>query len=80
MQICDGGEYLSSFYEVGDEIVLHRSIDELIEKVAFYLANPEERERIARNGYRKAIADHRVGHRLAELFALLRPALAQRRG
>lgn len=71
MQICDGGENLSSFYEVGEEVVRHNSVDDLIDKVRYYLDHPAERERIARNGYRRVMADHRIGHRLEQLISIL---------
>jgi glycosyltransferase involved in cell wall biosynthesis len=60
MQISDGGEYLEEFFRVGDEIVRYRGADELIDKVRWYLAHDEERQRIARNGYRRAMRDYRI--------------------
>ena len=71
MQISDGGSYLSNFYEVDREVVSHSSIDELIDKVKYYLDRPAEREAIARAGYRRAMESHRVHTRLTELLAIL---------
>lgn len=78
MQICDGGEYLSSFYEVGEEVVRHDSVDELIDKVRYYLDHPAERERIARNGYRRVMTTHRIKHRLEKLNSIIAQALEER--
>jgi spore maturation protein CgeB len=76
LQISDGGEYLSTFYQVDEEIVSYRSADELIDKVRYYLANPVERERIARGGYRRVTNDHRIGKRLEELVELVKRGMA----
>lgn len=75
MQICDGGVYLDDFFRVGEEVVRHSSIDDLIDKVSYYLDHPAEREQIARNGYRRVMADHRIAHRLTTLLNLVNGAL-----
>jgi spore maturation protein CgeB len=77
LQICDGEEYLSDFYRVGEEVVGYSSIDELIDKVRYYLDNDAERERIARNGYRRVMADHRIRKRLDELAAIVNERMDQ---
>lgn len=71
MQISDGGEYLSRFFEVGEEIVGHRGADDLIETIRHYLANDGERERIARRGYRRVMKDHRFPVRMRQLGELV---------
>jgi spore maturation protein CgeB len=72
MQISDGDEYLNAFYQEGDEIVGYKDsdADDLIDKIRFYLAHDAERERIARNAYRRAMRDYRIGnllHRAGEI-------------
>jgi spore maturation protein CgeB len=64
MQISDGGEFLESFFRVGEEIVSYNDADELIDKLRYYLDRDEERNRIALNGYRRVMRDHRIRHRL----------------
>ena len=64
MQISDGGEYLQEFFKVGEEIESYETAEELIDKVKYYLANDEARERIARAGYNRVMRDHRIAHRL----------------
>lgn len=66
MQISDGGEYLQSYFDVGTEIVGHRGADDLIDKLRYYLANDEERNRIALAGYRRVMKDHRFPTRMQE--------------
>jgi spore maturation protein CgeB len=78
MQISDGGEYLSAFFRVGEEVIGYRSADELVDAIGFYLKNPDERRRIARNGYRRVMADHRIRHRLHQAADLIRQGMGTR--
>jgi spore maturation protein CgeB len=80
MQISDGGEHLEAFFETGREIVSYRTVDEMIDKIRYYLAHGEEREEVARNGYRRAMRDHRIAHRLREAGALITRGIADSRG
>jgi spore maturation protein CgeB len=75
MQISDGGEYLSAFFRVGDEVVRFGTAGELVDLIRFYLAHDDERRRIARNGYRRVIADHRIRHRLHQAGDLIRQGM-----
>jgi spore maturation protein CgeB len=78
MQISDGGEFLEAFFRPDEEIVGYAAADELVDKIRFYLAHDEERRRIARNGFRRVVADHRIGHRLQQAAGLLERGMAGR--
>lgn len=75
MQITDGSEYVSSFYVPGREVETYEDADEVIRKIDHYLTHPKECEAIAREGYRRAMADHRIGKRLRDLREVLSPFL-----
>ena len=77
MQISDGGPYLEQFFAVGEEIVGYRDADDLIDKLHFYLEHDDERRRIAVNGFRRAIADHRVRTRMREAGQLIETGMAR---
>jgi spore maturation protein CgeB len=79
MQICDGGEYLERFFEVGEEVVPHRSVDDLVAKVQYYLGNDAERERIALNGFRRVRREYRIGDLLRKAAAHIASGLEERR-
>jgi spore maturation protein CgeB len=72
MQISDGGEWLGYFFEEGNEIVGYDDVDDLIDKVRFYLDHAEERKRIALNGYRRVMKDHRFNQRMMQAVDLIR--------
>lgn len=74
-QLSDGGEYLERFYDVGREIQSYDAAEDLIAKLDFLLTHPQEREALARAGYRRAMQDHRAATRLRQLREVLQPAL-----
>jgi spore maturation protein CgeB len=58
MQISDCPADLGRIFEVDDEVVAYRDADELIDKISYYLAHPEERNRIAAAGYRRTVDEY----------------------
>ena len=80
MQICDGGEYLPAYYDVGKEIVGYDGPDELVKKIAWYLDHPDERKEIALNGYRAVMSRHRMRKRFHEAVELIRTGMTAAAG
>ncbi len=78
-EICMSGNFqlvqytpcLEEFFEFGTEIVGWTSTRDLIEKIRYYLDNPDERERIAKRGLDRAIKNHTWTHRFAQVTAFL---------
>lgn len=77
MQISDGGEFLNSFFKVGEEIIGYNEFDDLVDKINYYLKHDAERERIALNGYRRVMKDHRIRMRLRQAGELIERRLAR---
>ena len=63
MQISDGGPFLDSFFKTGDEIIGYNDADDLIEKIRYFLEHEGERKRIALNGFKRVMKDHRIAKR-----------------
>ena len=59
---------LSEFYEIGKEIVAYNSVDELIDKIRYYLTHDDEREKIAAAGYARTLRDHTYEKRFNDIF------------
>ncbi|MAF80307.1 hypothetical protein CL629_04500 [bacterium] len=70
-QICEYRKELEELFEIGKEIVVFKNIDELKEKVRYYLKNPEERKNIAEAGMRRA-QSYTYAHRIEEIFQTLK--------
>lgn len=71
MQISDGGQYLEKFFSVGKEIVPYGNVDNLIDKVKYYLAHDEERKRIALEGFKRARKDYQIANLLIKAGDLI---------
>ena len=62
---------IAEFYETGKEIDTYRNPEELVEKTKFYLAHPEEAERLRAAGYERARRDHTWTNRFQQLFGIM---------
>ncbi len=65
---------LRDLFEIGNEIVLFRDDEDLIEKISYYLAHDKERVEIAEAGYRRTTEDHTYGHRAQRILELTQGA------
>lgn len=66
-------EELEDFYELGREIVCYSSREELLEKARFYLAHPDQAERVRRGGHERAHRDHTWRLRFDQIFREIWP-------
>jgi hypothetical protein len=62
---------LEHFFEVGREIDVFYDKEELLEKVKYYLVHEEEREKIARKGYERAVKDYAVERAVPKLISTI---------
>lgn len=67
-QLIHWREGLKELFEDGKEIVSFNNFDELIEKINYYLNNPEERKLIAEAGQKRAYRDHTYKQRLNKIL------------
>lgn len=59
---------LNDYFEIGKDLEAYSSMDELVDKCAFYLEHDDIRTEIARNGYEKMKQHHTYPHRIAEML------------
>ena len=55
-------------HKYGQEIEVFRDVDELLEKVSYYLSHEEQRLRIAINGYQKVRDHFSYTHQLQQIL------------
>ena len=65
--LADNGQ--DELFQDGVHLATYRDPEELLEKVAYYLAHEEEREPIAAAGRAEALARHTYRHRMERLLA-----------
>jgi spore maturation protein CgeB len=68
-QLTDRVPGIEACFEEGSEIEIYDSIDELLDKGAYYAANPNARLRIARQAARRAAAHHTFQHRAIQVLS-----------
>lgn len=62
---------IPEYFEIGKELETYESMEELEQKVQYYLAHEEERIEIAINGYEKVAKLHTYEKRLSEMIRIL---------
>lgn len=67
-QLVDERRYLPEVFVPGEEVATFASSAELRERIAHYLAHPEERAAIAAAGRRRVLAEHTYTARMAQLL------------
>ncbi len=67
-QLVDERILLPELFEPGRDVVTFSSITDLKEKISYYLANPQERQVIVENGYKKVIKFHLYRHRIEKII------------
>lgn len=61
-------EDIAKEFEEGKELVMYRSLQELTDKVDYYLTHEEERQAIARSGYEKVLRDYNYAAKLRKIL------------
>lgn len=60
---------IGGFFDVGKEIETYSSVEELIEKIDYYLAHPQEAAQIAKAGQRRAHSEHTYEKRMCKMLS-----------
>lgn len=69
--LCPDQPELAECFDVGRECDVFRGEGELLDKIHYYLAHPEERCAIAAAGQRRTLSEHLYSHRLRQLLGQL---------
>lgn len=68
-------EELPEYYEIGKDVEVFSSGEELVEKADYYLSHEEQRKKIAENGYEKTRAFHTYETRVAQMIRIINRTL-----
>lgn len=74
--LTEHNDSIGNYFEPGREVGTYRTQGELLEKIGYYLAHPEEREEIAARGQQRFLREHAMERRLEDLDALMRRHVA----
>ncbi|SEN41987.1 CgeB family protein [Lihuaxuella thermophila] len=70
-QIIDFRQDLQKYYVSDEEMVSFRSLEELKEKIRFYLPREQLRRKIAARAYQRTIREHLYEHRIQKMVQLI---------
>jgi hypothetical protein len=71
LYLTEHHEELAPFYRIGSEILTWRDTDELVQRVRWVLANPDQAEGVRAAGRARALADHTWDARFRRVFGLM---------
>ncbi|MCL4557751.1 MAG: glycosyltransferase [Deltaproteobacteria bacterium] len=61
-------DHLEDYFVIGREMAIYTDIDNMIDKIKYYLKDEGQREQIAHSGYVRTLSDHTYRKRFAEIF------------
>jgi spore maturation protein CgeB len=76
-QIIDFRQDLQKYYESPEEIVSFQSVEELKEKIRFYLPREQLRRKIAARAYQRTLREHLYEHRIQKMVQLIHPGVVK---
>ncbi len=68
MQLTTPADDLEAYFEPDKEIVIVKTMQELLDKAKFYLENDSERTKIAEAGFNRMMSEHQWYHRFEKIF------------
>jgi spore maturation protein CgeB len=71
LYLTERQDELAEYFCIGREVLAYADRDDLLDQVRYYLAHPEQAERIRRAGRHRARRDHTWQHRFRDLFSVL---------
>ncbi len=70
-QLADRRPALEGLFEAGEEIIVFDDMGDLRSKAAYYLDDPEERNRIAERGRQRVLREHTYENRMKEMLEVI---------
>ena len=67
-QLTDYTPTIENYFDIGNEIICYKDIDEAELLIKYYLENDDERETIKNNSHRKAVKQHGYINRLKDVL------------
>lgn len=68
--LTDWKESLAELFDVKDEIAYYHSIEEMNDKIKYYLTYPQKKEKIIQKAKQRVINEHLLNHRLEKIISI----------
>lgn len=69
--LTDYVPYIEELFEDGKHLVLYKSFDEAVDKIKYYLAHDDQREKIAQAGFEEVMKKHTIDHRVKRILEVI---------
>ncbi len=69
--LVDDQKDVRALFQDGKHLVIYKEVEDLKKKVAYYLNKPEERDKIATQGYKEVVRQHTYAHRLKTMLSVI---------
>lgn len=69
--LCEYTPGLEEYFTYGEDSVWFKTPEEMVELIDYYLAHPDERQRIAENAYKNVLENHTVAHRMKSMLDIV---------
>lgn len=70
--------FMENYYEIGKEIDVFRSVEELATKIQYYLLHSKKREKMANEAYQRTVNEHTYQSRFREIFSKIESATVRK--
>ncbi|MHA1252952.1 MAG: CgeB family protein [Candidatus Helarchaeota archaeon] len=70
--LTDRAERIEKLFEIGKEIVIFEDVQDLKEKIDYYLDNDDERQEIALRGQKRTYKDHTIENRIKKVISVVK--------
>lgn len=71
LYLTEHNDEIGDFYEIGREILTYKNFNDLVDKIRWVLAHPEEAALIRRRGRNRALQEHSWEMRFRKIFSIL---------
>ena len=67
--LTQDAEEMAEYFIPGEEIITYQDANDASEKIKYYLANEDEREKIAKRGYERVLREHTWEKRFSYIYS-----------
>ena len=69
--LTEPAQHLEEYFRIGEEIIVFEGVDELVERIRYFLAHPEQRDAVACRGFERVSKEHTYDRRFDDLLGEL---------
>lgn len=70
--LCDDQKDVTTLFDKGKHLDIFKDVQELREKIEYYLSHPDERTSIAEAGYQEVLQKHTYHHRIKKMMRIIK--------